>query len=124
MKAKRPVYLDITGYKYPNTAIVSILHRISGVILFLSIPFLLWALDKSLASGDQFQALIQQFEVPAIKCLLWIFLAALIFHLVAGIRHLLMDAGLGESLRAGRLSATVVFVVSVLLILLAGFWLW
>lgn len=125
MKAQqRPVYLDVTKYKYPNTAIVSILHRISGVVLFLFTPFLLWALDMSLSSGVRFQALLHNFDNTLMKFIIWAFLAALMFHLVAGIRHLLMDMGIGESHRGGRLGANIVFIVSFILILLAGLWLW
>jgi succinate dehydrogenase / fumarate reductase, cytochrome b subunit len=124
VKDKRPVYLDVTKYKFPNTAICSILHRISGVILFLYMPFLLWALDLSLTSGEQFQQLIYTFEHPVMKLFLWLLLASLSFHLVAGVRHLLMDAGLGESHRAGRMSANIVFVIAIVLIIAAGLWLW
>ncbi len=124
MKDKRPIYLDVTKYRYPNTAIVSILHRVSGVILFLYIPFLLCALDRSVSSGEEFQGLVLSLDLPIMKILAWGFLAALIFHLVAGIRHLLMDMGIGESHRGGRLGANIVFIVSALLILAAGVWLW
>jgi succinate dehydrogenase / fumarate reductase, cytochrome b subunit len=124
VKDKRPVYLDVTKYKFPNTAIVSILHRISGVILFLYVPFLIWALDLSLSSGEQFQQLIYIFNLPIIKLLLWLLLASLSFHLVAGIRHLLMDIGIAETHRGGRLGANVVFIVAIILIIAAGLWLW
>ncbi len=124
MKNKRPVYLDITKYKFPNTAIVSILHRITGVILFLFLPFLLWGLDQSVSSGEEFQGLIHTLEMPFMKILTFILLASLIFHLVAGIRHLLMDSGIGESHRGGRLGANIVFIVSGILTLAAGVWLW
>lgn len=124
MKNKRPVYLDVTKYKFPNTAIVSILHRVTGIILFLYIPFLLWALDKSISSGEQFQELVHHFDMPLMKVVLLLFLASLIFHLVAGARHLLMDMGLGETHRGGRLGANIVFIVSAVLILATGFWLW
>jgi succinate dehydrogenase / fumarate reductase, cytochrome b subunit len=124
VKDKRPVYLDVTKYKFPNTAIVSILHRISGAILFLYVPFLIWALDLSLSSGEQFQQLIYIFNLPIIKLLLWLLLASLSFHLVAGIRHLLMDIGIAETHRGGRLGANVVFIVAIILIIAAGLWLW
>jgi succinate dehydrogenase / fumarate reductase cytochrome b subunit len=124
VKKQRPVYLDVTKYKFPNTAIVSILHRVSGVMLFLYIPFLLWALDKSLSSGEQFQELLQGFNEVVMKLILLVFFASLIFHLVAGTRHLLMDMGLGETHHGGRLGANIVFIVSALLILVAGYWLW
>lgn len=121
---QRPVYLDITKYKFPITAIVSILHRISGVIIFLFIPFLLWALDMSLQSGEQFQALLRYLDNVAMKLLVWILLAAIIFHWVAGIRHLLMDVGVGESHYGGRMGANIVIIISIVLIILSGIWLW
>ena len=124
MKQSRPVYLDVTQYKFPNTAIVSILHRVSGVMLFLYLPFLIWALDMSLSSGAHFQQLNFHLSFPVVKFFLWVFLAALIFHLVAGIRHLLMDMGIGETHRGGRLGANMVFIIASLLILIAGLWLW
>lgn len=124
MKDKRPVYLDVTKYRFPNTAIVSILHRVSGVLLFLYIPFLLWALDMSLSSGEEFQRLAFHLGHPVIKFFSWLLLASVIFHLIAGIRHLLMDMGLGETHRGGRLGANLVFITSILLILVAGLWLW
>lgn len=124
MKDKRPIYLDVTKYKFPNTAIVSILHRISGVILFLYIPFLIWALDLSLSSGEHFQKLLSNLDSVLMKFLMFILLASLIFHLVAGIRHLLMDMGIGETHRGGRMGANLVFIISALLILAAGVWIW
>jgi succinate dehydrogenase / fumarate reductase, cytochrome b subunit len=124
VKNRRPVYLDVTKYKFPNTAIVSILHRISGVILFLYVPFLLWSLDKSLSSGEHFQEFINSFDKVVMKLSMLIFFAALIFHLVAGIRHLIMDMGIGETKRGGRLGANIVFIISALLIIMAGIWLW
>lgn len=124
MKDQRPVYLDVTKYKFPNTAIVSILHRISGIILFIYIPFLLWALDKSITSGEQYLELIHSWDAPVMKAFLMLFLASLIFHLTAGIRHLLMDMGIGESHKGGRIGANIVFIISAILILALGVWLW
>ncbi len=124
VKAKRPVFLDVTKYKFPNTAIVSILHRVSGILLFLYIPFLIWALDKSLSSGENFQELFHLIDYFIMKLIIWLLLASLIFHLVAGTRHLLMDMGIGETHHGGRLGANIVFIISGLLILAAGIWLW
>jgi succinate dehydrogenase / fumarate reductase cytochrome b subunit len=124
VKDQRPVYLDVTKYKFPNTAIVSILHRISGILLFLYTPFLIWALDMSLSSGEQFQQLVQNLETPILKLFSWLLLASISFHLVAGIRHLLMDMGIAETARGGRVGANLVFIIAILLILAAGVWLW
>lgn len=106
-------------------AVVSIGHRISGVILFLFIPFMLYLLHQSIISPTTFlnlqQTLANSFWM---KFWVWVLLSATLFHLFAGIRHLLMDLGFGESLNAGRRSAYAVFFLSVITIILTGVWLW
>ncbi len=124
MKNQRPVNLDISTIKLPITAIVSILHRISGVFLFAGVAVLLWMLDASLASEEQFVALQETLTNPVWQVILWAVLAALAYHLVAGVRHLFMDCGVGESLKGGRLGAMLVVGLSVVLIVLAGVWVW
>lgn len=121
---KRPVNLDLTTIKFPVTAIASITHRISGVALFLALPLLLWMLDRSLASPQGFADMQNLFSSALVKLVIWGILAALIFHLVAGIRHLFMDVGIGETLEGGRRGAFTVFAVSIVLIVLAGVWVW
>ncbi len=124
MKDQRPVFLDVTKYKYPNTAIVSIFHRITGVMLFLYLPFLIFALDMSLSSGEKFQQLVESLDTPIMKLLSWILLASVIFHLIAGVRHLLMDMGIGETHSGGQKGANLVFIIAIILILATGVWLW
>jgi len=124
VSTKRPVNLDIGTIKLPITAIVSILHRVSGVILFAVVAVLLWALDLSLSGEDGFAAVRECLSSPVAKVVLWACLAALAYHLVAGVRHLIMDLGIGESLEGGRLGAKLVLVIAVVLILLAGVWVW
>ncbi len=124
MKKQHPVNLDLMTMKFPPMAIVSILHRVSGVILFLLIPFMLYALAQSLASPVNFRALMETLSMGWIKFLVWIGLAALIYHLTAGIRHLLMDLGVGETLIAGRRSAWGTFIIAAILIIAIGIWLW
>jgi succinate dehydrogenase / fumarate reductase cytochrome b subunit len=121
---KRPVNLDIGTIKLPITAIVSILHRISGVVLFGVVAVLLWMLDLSLSGEDGFAAIRDCLTSPVARVVLWACLAALAYHMVAGIRHLIMDLGVGESLEGGRLGAKLALVVAVVLILLAGVWVW
>ncbi len=122
--AERPVFLNLMKLKFPLPAIISILHRISGVVLFLFLPLFLYLLHQSLISHESYVALQALLNRPLLKLLLWLALAAVIFHLFAGIRHLMMDLGFAESLEAGRVSAMLVMVLSVLFILLAGWWLW
>jgi len=124
MKNSRPMNLNLFTMKFPVTAIASILHRMSGVLLFLFIPLVLWWLQQSLLSQQDYNALLMHLNSAAIKYVVWIFLAGLLFHLFAGIRHLMMDAGFAESLKAGRFTSYVVIGVSLIFIILAGVWLW
>lgn len=124
MNKQRPVNLNLFTIKFPIPAIVSILHRISGVLVFLLIPFLLWLLQASLSSIEQFDALYEIFDGILVRFILWVLLSALLFHLIAGIRHLLMDTGLGESLKAGQFSAWLVIFLGAFLTICVGIWLW
>lgn len=124
VKSKRPVNLDLRTIRLPVTAYSSILHRISGVILFVAIAALPWMLDRSLSSEYGFEQVGATLQHPLAKLILWGILSALLYHLVAGIRHLLMDAGVGESMEGGIRGAKAVLVVSVVLIVLLGVWIW
>lgn len=124
MQTKRPMNLDLRTIHFPIMAVASICHRISGVVIFLFSPWIFWLLDQSLSSSTHFMNLQTALSEPFKKCLIWIFLAALLYHLVAGIRHLLMDWGVGDSLEGGRLGAQLTFGISILLTVLTGVWLW
>lgn len=124
MIKQRPKNLNLLTIRLPIPAIVSILHRISGFILFLLIPLMLWALDLSLSSPDDFDNLHLFLSSPLMKFFLWSFLAAFIYHFFAGIRHLLMDIHVGDELKSGRFSAKLTMVISVVFIILAGVWIW
>jgi succinate dehydrogenase / fumarate reductase, cytochrome b subunit len=121
----RPKHLDLMKIKLPIPGVVSILHRVSGAILFLFfIPLLLWALGASLASADSFASLQAKFSHPLSKLLMLGFAWAYLHHFCAGIRHLLMDMHKGIDLQSARLSAKIVMVVSIILTLLIGIKLW
>jgi succinate dehydrogenase / fumarate reductase cytochrome b subunit len=121
---QRPVNLDLRTIKLPITAYTSILHRISGVILFFGIAIMLYGLDLSLSSEEGFAQVQACLTSPLAKLIVWGLLSALLYHLVAGVRHLVMDLGVGETLEGGKLGSKVVLVISVVLILLAGVWIW
>jgi succinate dehydrogenase / fumarate reductase cytochrome b subunit len=121
---KRPVNLAISTIKFPPMAIISILHRLSGLLLFLAIPFLLCALSTSLGSEDGFEKIKVCLSAPWPKAIIWLVLSALMYHLMAGIRHLLMDLGFGEDVKAGRITALFVMLLAVLVAVLLGVWLW
>lgn len=124
MKSQRPVNLELTKFSFPLAAIVSILHRISGIFLFAGTAVLLWLLDASLASEERFLALQETLTQPLWQIVIWAVLAALAYHVMAGVRHLLMDVGIGDSLKGGRRSALLTLVLAVMLMILAGVWLW
>jgi|TARA_R100000750_G_scaffold60263_1_gene49517 succinate dehydrogenase / fumarate reductase cytochrome b subunit len=122
---KRPVNLDLSTIKFPVTAIASITHRVTGVAIFLALPILLWMLDRSLASPESFADLKELMMTSLlVKLVVWGILSVLLYHLVAGIRHLIMDTGVGESLEGGRRGAKLAFIISAVLILLVGVWIW
>jgi succinate dehydrogenase / fumarate reductase cytochrome b subunit len=120
----RPVNLDIGTIRLPITAYVSILHRVSGVFLVAGVAVLLWMLDTSLESEAGFAQVAALFDSVLLKLVVWVVLAALIYHTAAGIRHLIMDIGVGESLQGGQLGAKIVLVVSVILTVLVGALIW
>lgn len=124
MNKKRPVNLDLSTLKYPPMAIVSILHRISGVVLFLLFPIMLYLFSQSLHSDATFHQLQMTLANPYSKLLLWVFSGALMLHVLAGIRHVLMDIGFGEGLLAGRRSAISVMILAILSIIFLGIWIW
>jgi len=124
VKSQRPVNLDLRTIKLPITAITSILHRISGIILFIGLAFMLYALSKSLGSEEGFADMKSTLTSPLAKFIAWGLLSALLYHLVAGVRHLIMDSGVGETLEGGKLGSKIVIAISVVLIVLAGVWIW
>jgi len=109
---KRPKNLDLSTIKLPLPGKVSILHRVSGVGLFLCLPLLLWLFGASLASAESFagvKAIAGMFLVKVILAgLIWAFM----HHFCAGIRFLLLDLHVGIDKEAARKSAGVVLAVS------------
>ncbi|MBV4412355.1 succinate dehydrogenase cytochrome b556 subunit [Enterobacteriaceae bacterium YMB-R22] len=125
VKKQRPVNLDLTTIRFPVTAIASILHRVSGVITFVAVGILLWILGLSLSSQEGFLVASSIMSGFFVKFIMWGILTALAYHVVVGVRHLLMDAGyLEESFEAGTRSANVSFVITVVLSILAGVLVW
>jgi succinate dehydrogenase / fumarate reductase cytochrome b subunit len=94
------------------------------VILFVGLVIMLYALDKSLSSAEGFGEVKAWLTSPLAKLVIWALLSALLYHLVAGVRHLIMDAGIGETLEGGKLGSKIVIAVSVVVIVLAGVWIW
>ena len=120
---KRPKFLNLFKIHLPITGIASINHRISGLILFLSIPFSLYLLQLSLSGEDGFRQALYYFSSPWIKFALIFLLWSFVHHLFAGFRFLLIDQNIGVSLAAARKSAWfVVFAALIVTLLIAGSW--
>lgn len=124
VKDNRPVNLDFKTLHLPLPAITSILHRISGVIVFGGVFVLLWLLSASLESESGFTDVQNWLAAPLVKVVVWGILAGLLYHLIAGVKHLVMDLGIGETLEGAKTGAKLVVVISVMAIVLAGVWLW
>ena len=125
VKSAKPVYRNIglaqlIHYRLPWAGKVSILHRISGAVLFLMLPFILYLLDQSLASElsyQQFQGITHHVLVKIICLgLIWCFL----HHFCAGIRYLLLDLEIGVEKSEANRSAIIVFVLGVSLTAVVG----
>jgi succinate dehydrogenase / fumarate reductase cytochrome b subunit len=124
MQSQRPININPLSIKLPVTAWVSILHRVSGVVIFLLIPLLLWALQHSLSSAKEWKQLSQQLSNPWLSVLLWMTVGAIVFHLIAGIRHLFMDMHFADSLKAGHRGAWLVLLLSGAALFGLGYWIW
>lgn len=125
MKDKRPVNLDLTKFRFPVTAIVSIIHRITGVLLFLALPLLIWMLELSISGESNFYELIGWLQQPFMRFISWVLAVVAAYHALAGIRHMLMDIGIIRvSLRSGTISSWVVIALAVIFAIFAGVALW
>lgn len=125
MKKQRPVNLELQTIQFPVTAIASILHRVSGVITFVAVGILLWLLGISLSSEEGFLRAAEIMDSFIVKFIVWGILVALAYHIVGGIRHLLMDFGyIEEDFAAGKRSANISFIITVVLSILAGVLVW
>ncbi len=118
VKKSRPEFRNIhilenlPNYRMPLAAYVSILHRVSGFLLFAMLPFILYLLDQSLRSADTFAAL-QELVAPWYAKLIILALSwAYLHHFCAGVRHLVMDVHIGLDKDSARRSAAAVFVIS------------
>lgn len=120
----RPVNLELQTMHFPISAIASIAHRISGVIIFAGLGLLLWLLKISLFSFESFEVSKLILENYFVKLILWLFLTLFSYHVIGGIRHLIMDFGYFEELESGNKSAKVSFIITGILSLMMGIWIW
>ncbi len=118
---------DLPSYRWPLAALVSGAHRLSGVLMFLLLPLILWLFDKSVSSEISFGQFSAAFSAGLgifpgwfIKLVVLALIWAYLHHLIAGMRHLYMDVSHKTSKEFGRQSAAVTLVASILLTLVLG----
>jgi len=124
VKKQRPVNLDLSTIKMHAAANASILHRISGVIMVFAIGILLWTLSLSLSSAEGFAQVESLLTGVFFKIIILGTLSALIYHLLGGIRHLLMDLGYFEELASGNATAKLIIALWLVLTVVVGVRLW
>lgn len=124
MQKQRPKHLDLPKIRLPLPGIVSILHRVSGVGLFLSLPLLLYLFQGSLSTAESFASFRAAVGHPLLKLLLLGLLWAYLHHFCAGIRFLFLDIHKGLELPTARATAKIVLVVSLTLTVVLGVALW
>ncbi|TWX67601.1 succinate dehydrogenase, cytochrome b556 subunit [Colwellia sp. C1TZA3] len=124
MKKQRPVNLDLSTIKMHAAANASILHRVSGVIMVFAIGILLWTLSLSLSSAEGFSQIETLLSGVFFKIIILGTLSALIYHLLGGIRHLMMDLGYFEELASGNATAKFVIALWLVLTIVVGVKLW
>lgn len=123
MLTNRPKNLNLFTLRFPLSAVVSILHRLTGVLLFLTIPALALLFNLSLSSASAFRQIQQFFMQGYGKCLLWLALSFMFYHALAGIRHMIMDAGYGKTWRQSQFSAILTLSTAIVSALGIGVWL-
>jgi succinate dehydrogenase / fumarate reductase, cytochrome b subunit len=128
----RPVFrnihvTDIVGYRLPPAGIVSILHRISGAVMFVLLPLIIWMFDTSVTSEISYEAFTSVFVAGAgplpgwcVKVVVLGLIWAYLHHFIAGVRHLWMDATHSVSREQGHNSAIVTLISSVVLTVALG----
>lgn len=118
-KKKRPVFFNLLKIQMPVGALTSIIHRITGIFLAIGIPFSIYLLDISLKDPQGYAQVIALFDKFAFRMIAITLIWALAYHLLAGIRHLLMDIDVGSHLHGARYSAWIVNLSGAVLVLFA-----
>ncbi|EDO66975.1 succinate dehydrogenase [Francisella tularensis subsp. holarctica FSC022] len=116
--------MSIKSYNFPITAISSIMHRISGVVLIIAIPLCVVAMNYALAGPDGYQQTVTVLTKSWFSVFFWLFLSSITYHVYAGIRHMIMDMGFGESMKVAKITSLLVIVLGVLSAILWGCYLW
>ena len=124
MAKPRPKHLNLFQISQPIPAIVSILHRLSGALLFLFIWLFLWGIQRSLESPEGFNNVRSAIEQPAVKIVVIVLAWAYFHHFFAGLRHIALDVHIGNALPQARAMAWAALFISLALTAMVGVLLW
>ncbi|MFT7654922.1 MAG: succinate dehydrogenase / fumarate reductase cytochrome b subunit [Limisphaerales bacterium] len=124
MQSNRPVNLNLFTINFPLAAIVSITHRVTGGMLFVGFGFGLYAMQMALGGSKGFAEAQVLMQTPLAKFILLGLLFVLTFHVVAGLKHLMLDFHIGDSLRASQIGSQVVCLLSIAITASLGALLW
>lgn len=119
----RPVYLNLFHLHLPLPGWVSILHRVTGVVLFIGLPVFLYLLQQSLSDFSGFLTTKSWLSGAWGSLYAWLLMVSLGFHVLAGIRHMALDMHWGVEKNAARRSALLVLIASALTAVLSAGWL-
>lgn len=117
----RPVYLNLLKIRLPLPGVISFAHRITGVILFLAIPFAVYLLDQSVQSPQAFAKVQQMLDQPLMLFVQVLLLWSLAHHFFAGIRFLLIDAEIGVEKTSARTGSWLVLLAETITLLVIVF---
>jgi succinate dehydrogenase / fumarate reductase cytochrome b subunit len=124
VKKQRPVNLELNTIKFPPSAISSILHRITGVAMFFALLFVIWAWAVSVSSPEGFEQVQSLMAGVFGKIIAIGTLSALTYHILGGVRHMVMDMGYWEELDSGNISAKAIIALWIILTIVLGVVLW
>jgi len=120
VKKQRPVNLELNTIKFPPAAISSILHRVTGVAMFFALLFVIWAWAVSVSSHEGFANVQAMMDGIIGKVIAIGTLSALTYHILGGLRHVVMDLGHWEELESGNLSAKIAIALWIVLTVVLG----
>ncbi len=127
MKDQRPHNIglgSIKSYRFPITAISSILHRITGLLILVIIPVYLIFFMMAFESPAQLEW-VRHFLCDTLFSLItWLGLAAASYHVLAGVRHIIMDLGFCEQMGCAKATSILVLILGVIIAVFWGIWLW
>ncbi len=125
-KENRPINIGLTDilfrFQWTWSMVASVLHRVSGIALIFVIPIFIYGLQESLNSQESFDALKISLTHPILKFVIWVSLSFLVYHFIAGIKHLIMDLGFGETKAGGKIGAKITLISSTICIIALAYY--